>query len=311
MNHTQRIALAYTALKGTSIGDAFGESFFGERNMILEHLDKKEIPTTSWDFTDDTIMAIAVFEQLEKNQTIIQDELVEAFSKNHQLDLYRGYGTTVRTILRDIHEGKDWKILAPAVFEGMGSMGNGAAMRVCPIGAYYYDDLEKVKELAILSAKVTHTNIEGITGAIAIAIATAIATQIKINKLEITPLEFITKVITYLPDSDTTSKINKSLSVPYSYTTETIKSILGNGVKIMAVDTVPFSIWCAAHSITHFENALWKAVSVLGDRDTICAMVAGITIMSSHQETIPEDWYTSVEDIKTSIFRSKNKKTSN
>lgn len=90
----ERIALAYTALKGTSIGDAFGESFFGERNMILDHLDRKAIPNTSWDFTDDTIMAIAVFEQLEKNQTIIQDELALAFSRNHQLDLYRGYGAT-------------------------------------------------------------------------------------------------------------------------------------------------------------------------------------------------------------------------
>ncbi len=300
----ERIALAYSALKGTSIGDAFGESFFGERDMVLDHLDRRAIPKTSWDFTDDTIMAIAVFEQLEKNQTIIQDELAQAFSKNHQLDLYRGYGATARTILRDIHEGKDWREVASAVFEGMGSMGNGAAMRVCPIGAYYYDDLQKVKELAILSAKVTHTHIEGVTGAIAVAIATALATQIKLNLITVTPNEFIAKVIEYLPASDTTSKINKSLSIPYSYTTETLKSILGNGVKIMAVDTVPFAIWCAAHNYSHFENALWKAVSVLGDRDTICAIVGGIVMMSSPDITIPTDWKNTVEDVETSIFRT-------
>ena len=304
MNHTERITLAEKSLKGTSIGDAFGESFFGERNVILEYLDRKEIPKTTWDFTDDTIMAIAVFEQLEKNQTIIQDELAQAFSKNHQLDLYRGYGATARAILRDIQEGKDWKVIASAVFEGMGSMGNGAAMRVCPIGAYYYDDLQKVKDLAIVSAEVTHTHIEGITGAIAIAIATALATQIKINQLSLTPNEFISKIVSFLPESDTASKINKSLSVPYSYTAETLKSILGNGTKIMAVDTVPFSIWCAAHNSSHFEEALWKAVSVLGDRDTICAMVGGITIMSSNDDTVPKNWYKAVEDIETSIFRN-------
>lgn len=306
MSHTERVALANKALKGTSIGDAFGESFFGEKRVILEHLERKTIPPTSWDFTDDTIMSLAVFEQLEKNQTIIQDELAQAFSKNHQLDLYRGYGATARTILRDIHEGKDWKTVAAAVFEGMGSMGNGAAMRVCPIGAYYYDDLEKVKELATRSAKVTHTHLEGVTGAIAVAIATAIATEIKIKKQVLTPNEFIKKVMTFLPASDTASKINKSVSVPFSYTAETITSILGNGTKIMAVDTVPFSIWCAAHTLGDFENSLWKAVSVLGDRDTICAIVGGITIMSASEKTIPMEWSTSVEDIDTSIFRTKS-----
>lgn len=305
MNHKDRIALADIALKGTSIGDAFGESFFGDKKFILYHLERKTIPPTSWDFTDDTIMAIAVFEQLEKNQTILQDELAHAFSKNHQLDLHRGYGATARTILRDIHEGKDWNTVASAVFEGMGSMGNGAAMRVSPIGAYFYDDLEKVKEIAILSAKVTHTHLEGITGAIAVAVATAIATQIKMDKLVLTPNEFITKIIRLLPDSDTASKINKSLSVPFGYTSETITSILGNGTKIMAVDTVPFSIWCAAHTLVDYEKSLWKAVSVLGDRDTICAIVGGITMMSAPEKTIPKKWYTSVEDIHTSIFRTK------
>jgi ADP-ribosylglycohydrolase len=36
-------------------------------------------------------------------------------------------------------------------------------MRVSPIGAYYFDDLKQVKELAIKSAEITHSNIEGIT----------------------------------------------------------------------------------------------------------------------------------------------------
>ena len=165
--------------------------------------------------------------------------------------------------------------------------------------------MDKVKELATQSAIISHTHIEAITGAIAVAIASALATQIASDKNHPNPNEFIKKIIRYLPDSDTTSKIKKSLQIPYNYHIETIKSILGNGTKIIAQDTVPFAIWCAAHNLHNFEEALWKAVSVLGDRDTICAIVGGITIMSSDESYIPQNWLNSVEDFETSVFRTK------
>jgi len=305
MNKNQRIELAKKSLKGLSIGDAFGESFFGKQDEMLQYIQTRKMPETTWEFTDDTVMAIAVFEQLEKNSTIIQDELAKAFVENHDKDINRGYGATARRILREIGEGGDWKTISKGVFEGMGSMGNGAAMRVSPIGAYYFDDLEKVKTLATQSAEITHANIEGITGAIAVAVATTIATRIKINQQNIHPQQFIERVVNELPDSDTKSKIKKSLSIPYNYHIETVKSILGNGSKIMAQDTVPFCIWCAAHNLNDFEAALWKAVSILGDRDTICAIVGGIAIMST--EKIPDTWVDAIEDFEKSQFRSRQK----
>lgn len=56
----------------------------------------------------------------------------------------------------------------------MGSMGNGAAMRVAPIGAYFADDLDKVLSHARASAEVTHGHREGIAGAMATAVASAL-----------------------------------------------------------------------------------------------------------------------------------------
>lgn len=302
MTHKQRITLAQKSLKGTSIGDAFGESFFGERNQILQHIAARTIPETTWEFTDDTVMAIAVFKQLEKHGTIVQDDLVRQFSRNHDLDPNRGYGATVRRVLREVQEGGDWRVVAGNVFDGMGSMGNGAAMRVCPIGAYFFDDLAKVKELAVKSAEVTHSNIEAIAGAMAVAVGTAIATKMKLDDVSISPKAFITQIISELPDTDTKAKINKSLSIPSHYHIETVKTILGNGSRMLAQDTVPFVIWCAAHHLYDFEEAIWKAVSVLGDRDTICAMVGGIVAMCSGEDKIPMDWRGLVEDVEGSAF---------
>jgi ADP-ribosylglycohydrolase len=183
-------------------------------------------------------------------------------------------------------------------------MGNGAAMRVCPIGAYHFDHFQTVKELAWQSAEVTHSNIEAITGAIAIAIGTALTTQMKLEKRFLQPLEFINQILEELPSSDTKSKISKSKSLAYDAHIETVRKVLGNGINMTAQDTVPFAIWCAAYNLENFEEALWKAISILGDRDTICAMVGGIVIMSSKTEKIPNHWMTAVEKIETSIFRT-------
>ena len=302
MTTDQRIELAKKSIKGVSIGDAFGESFFGETDKILNHIRERTIPKTSWEFTDDTVMAIAVYDQLRMHNDIHQNQLAENFALNHDKDPNRGYGATARRILRAIGEGGHWQEISQRVFEGMGSMGNGASMRVSPIGAFFFDDLKKVKELAIKSAEITHSNMEAITGAIAVAVGTAIATQIKLKNEEIAPTEFINRIVETLPDTDTKSKIRKSTTIPYSYHIETIKSIMGNGSKIMAQDTVPFSIWCSAHNLFNFEEAIWKAVSILGDRDTICAIVGGITIMSTADNKIPKEWMESVEKYETSEF---------
>lgn len=302
MTVDQRLKFANKSLRGISIGDAFGESFFGETDKMLNHIRERSIPKTSWEFTDDTVMAIAVYDQLRRNNGINQNDLADQFAINHAKDTNRGYGATARRVLREIGEGGNWEEISRSVFEGMGSMGNGASMRVSPIGAYYFDDLIRVKELAIKSAEITHSNIEGITGAIAVAIGTAIATGVKLRKEKITPYEFINRIVEELPDTDTKAKIKKSTTIPYSYNIETVKSILGNGSKIMVQDTVPFSIWCSANNLTNFEEAIWKAVSILGDRDTICAIVGGITIMSTDENRVPKEWLESVEDFETSKF---------
>jgi len=305
MTINQRIELAYNSLKGISIGDAFGESFFGDSEIMLGHIRERSMPQTTWEFTDDTVMAIAVYDQLRINNDINQNQLAKRFVVNHEMDLNRGYGATARRVLREIREGGNWKEISQGVFEGMGSMGNGASMRVSPIGAFNFDDLKRTKELAIKSAEITHSNIEAVTGAIAVALATAIATEVNIKNENISANDFINRIVKELPDSDTKSKINKSTTIPYTYNIETVKSILGNGSKVMAQDTVPFSIWCAANNLMNFEEAIWKAVSVLGDRDTICAIVGGITIMSTAEDRIPRHWVESVEDFETSEFIEK------
>lgn len=68
-----KFLLASKSLTGISVGDAFGESFFGEENLMKSYIQQRIFPESSLDFTDDTVMAIAVFKSLEKFGKINQD----------------------------------------------------------------------------------------------------------------------------------------------------------------------------------------------------------------------------------------------
>lgn len=304
--NTHRLQLTQKSLLGNSIGDAFGESFFGPEDAVYNAIHFREIPQTTWEFTDDTVMAIAIYTSLETFGEINQDFIAKAFARNYHLDSNRGYGPAMHRTMRAIEAGENWKEVSKAAFSGMGSMGNGGAMRAGLIGAYFYDDLNKVTTQAFLSSEITHANEEGCVGAMAVAIATAINTQLQIDNETLEPNEFIKKVVAQLPDCDTTSKIKKSITVLPNYDIRTVVSILGNGVKMIAQDTVPISIWIAAHHQTDFQEAIWRAVSALGDRDTICAIVGAITIMNTKDENIPVDWKNKVENWRNSEFYQKN-----
>ncbi len=62
----------------------------------------------------------------------------------------------------------------------------------------------------------------------------------------------------------------------------------GSGYEVSAQDTVPFCIWCAAHHLDDFEEALRRTVRGLGDCGTTCAIVGGIDALSA--AAIPLLW---------------------
>lgn len=298
--------LARLSLHGLSIGDAFGESFFGERALVLQHITEQTIPDSSWEFTDDTVMGAVLCQHLLKQGgNMDANQLAMEWAAAHALDPQRGYGATARRLLRDIEAGADWRQSATAVFDGMGSMGNGAAMRVGPLGAYHWDDLKRVQELAAQSAVITHAHAEGTAGAIAVAIAAAYSVQIGQGTLTCSPNEYLEQVARWLPDTDTRSKVLKGKTLSAKTHPETLAAVLGNGICMTAQDTVPVALWCAAHYAYDFEQALWRAVGVLGDRDTIGAIVGSLVVLSAPTVTIPNAWQTKVEQVEESAFWQK------
>lgn len=253
-----------------------------------------------WHFTDDTVMAIGIYSILEKYGKIDQDELARVFAENYERDWHRRYGGTAHSVLRSIGEGQNWREVASSAFDGMGSMGNGGAMRAAPVGAYFADDLDKVLYYARASAEVTHAHMEGIVGAMAVAAASALLLNKKLGNYSGEGITFLRDVADRLPESDTRSKILSAVSVKKESSIDFVISVLGNGSRMTAQDTVPFCLWCAAYYHTSAEEALWTAVSALGDRDTICAIVGGM--VSLFADELPQQWLSRMEHPESSVF---------
>src|SRR6185369_12295288 len=232
---------------------------------------------------------------------IDQDALAKSFALRY--DSGRGYGPAMHRLLADIKSGEAWSECAQRLFEGQGSFGNGAAMRVGPVGAFFADDVPRVIKEASRSAVITHAHDEAIAGAIAVAVATARATQLRETNGKPNRVEFLDFVFSHLPDSEVRSKIRQARDMSDTASVAFAVSVLGNGVGVSAQDTVPFALWCAARHLNDYEEALWLTVSGLGDRDTTCAIVGGIVASHTGTAGIPPEWLKSRERLPEWPFK--------
>ncbi|HEY3446656.1 MAG TPA: ADP-ribosylglycohydrolase family protein [Myxococcales bacterium] len=279
------LSRAVRSLQGLALGDAFGQRFF--RPDALPRIEGRSLPEAPWRWTDDTEMALSVVEELGAKGTIDPDSLARRFADRY--DSTRGYGGGAHQWMGLVRGGMAWKLAASMLFEGQGSYGNGGAMRVAPLGAYFGGDPKRAAEEAQRSAMVTHSHPEGQAGAIAIAVAASL--------VSIRPhppgKDLLLQVLPYVPAGPTREGIQAALAIDPE-DTQGAAANLGTGALVSSQDTVPFALFCAAHHLTDFRQAMWETVSGLGDRDTTCAMVGGIVAMTSEP---PTEWLKSREPL--------------
>lgn len=276
VNSSIRIEQAILSLEGLSLGDSFGQSFFIEQDKAIQQISFRQLPVEPWFYTDDTVMAISIVETLNKFRYINQDYLAQIFAQKYLEEPNRGYGSTAGKILREISQGVHWQTAASNAFSGMGSMGNGGAMRASPIGAYFFDDYQRVMKEAKASCKVTHSHPDAQAGTIAVAITAAYCTRKGLKRFSTNAKSLLETVIEMTPESKTQSRIKRAIDIPFDSRLEFVISCLGNGINLCSYDTVPIALWFVAGNHSNFSDAVWNSVAALGDRDTIYAIVGSL-----------------------------------
>ncbi len=86
----------------------------------------------------------------------------------------RGYGQGTQSVIERLRAGVPWHDAASSQ-SGRSSFGNGAAVRMAPVGIVFYDDMEELRFMAEELAVITHAHALGCEGAVLHATAVAVA----------------------------------------------------------------------------------------------------------------------------------------
>lgn len=290
-----RLTHALDSLRGLALGDAFGETWFLRPAADIERqLEERMLAPAPWPWTDDTAMALSLYQQLADLGAIDQDGLARRFADAYDADPYRNYGPSMHGVLRAIHDGEPWRDVTKRQFDGQGSWGNGAAMRVAPLGAYFADDPALAVAQARLSAEVTHAHPEADAGAVAVAAAAALAVR------GVAADELLLGVLDMTPPSEVAERLRLVAGRSFTLDPRWIAGEVGSGSRISAPDTVPYALWCAARHLHDLPEALWATASAGGDIDTTCAIVGGIVAARTGLDAVPPAWLAACEPLPVS-----------
>ncbi|MFG1675866.1 ADP-ribosylglycohydrolase family protein [Micromonospora sp. NPDC049282] len=291
-----RLTLARDALAGLSVGDALGSRFFVPGGTVAPWPDA--LPPGPWPWSDDTEMACSVLGVLAAHGRMEPDALALAFATHY--DPTRRYGAGAVELLELIRAGTPWPVAAASAFDGQGSCGNGAAMRVAPLGAWHADSTRRAADQARASAEVTHAHPEGVAGAVAVAVAASLAARARLDGDRPEPARLLGAVAGALDPAGEVHRGVRRAAALLGHPAGEVAEAVGNGSRVTAQDTVPFTLWVAATLLHDYPAAIRACVEAGGDVDTTAAIVGGIVAAHTGVGTpggVPEGWLTAREPL--------------
>jgi ADP-ribosylglycohydrolase len=228
------------------------------------------IPTKSYEFelfsslntyTDDTVLTVAIAD------AILSGASYSSKLREYGLDYPNaGYGGNfIQWIMGEIQGPYN-------------SFGNGAAMRVSPVG-FAYSSREKVLEEAKKTAEVSHNHPEGIKGAQATALAVFLAHQ-------------------QASMNDIKEDIEDTFDYDLNRTLDEIRP--DYNFEISCQKSVPESIIAFLES-TDYEDAIRKSISLGGDSDTMACITGAIA--QAYYKTIPKQVVETVYSMIPEAFK--------
>ncbi|MBS3819412.1 ADP-ribosylglycohydrolase family protein [bacterium] len=220
------------------------------------------------------------------------------------MGLHRGTGGNFRRTVKSLAGGADWNQAASV------TAGNGAAMRIAPLGLFFREDRDGLAQAVVNLSRVTHGDIRGISAASAVAYVTAKGVNWR-NEASSLADEEITGFLEKVEDlsshklnreenkhdfSEAIKELLLSLKAPQN---EVLKNIEKAANRSSFFPGGPTSGYALASVVTSlymfftsqdFENTLIDTVMLGGDTDTTGAMVGGMCGAVYGLTSIPQRW---------------------
>jgi poly(ADP-ribose) glycohydrolase ARH3 len=277
---------------GSALGDAIGELAF--RGLGEAELRSQIAQRDALTYTDDTAMAIGLAESIAQVGRLDQKHLGDTFGANFRREPWRGYASGPPTVFSLVEKrGMSYSEAAGSLFGGQGSFGNGAAMRIAPVGVFYHDAPDLYKQ-ARVSASVTHAHPIGVDGAA--VLAWAVAQAVNLDRQEPFPFESFSQG---LIDFARTPEIRDKMALVRTLIAKDVPPSdaarrLGRSVAVH--ESMPFAVYAFLRHPQSFEECLFCAILNGGDRDTLGAMACAVSGAYLGVEAIPPAWREKIEN---------------
>lgn len=288
-------------LVGCAIGDALGNPFemAPAADKELQEWDGMfKAGGTFWkgqpgQYTDDTLMTIALSVSLIEKQDFDPEDVAQKYLDWYNSGNTRGIGPTTAGAMMHLKIGASWQESgATHQHDGRPTGGNGTAMRVSPIGLVYRNNLEKLLQVAMQDATITHNSLEPKMGSVAVALATAL-----LANGTATPQTVSYQVTDVLVDSEVKNKIlqaQKWLEQGTDLESITMEALAEIGSGGYVPETVGAAFFCLG-ATSNFQDAVVLAIKAGGDTDTTAAIVGAMAGTYYGLEGIPKEYKEKVE----------------
>ncbi|MEJ5256124.1 MAG: ADP-ribosylglycohydrolase family protein [Acidimicrobiales bacterium] len=293
------------ALIGGAVGDALGRPAEGRSRERVRELygELRDFqPWRGWQegpvgtITDDTQLTVCVADWLLASGGGEPDPAALAEAIVAWLPEGRGKGQTCTEAALRLQEAIPWQ------WAGLASAGNGAAMRVAPVGLAYRGDLDRLRRVAALSAVVTHAHPMAVASAVAQAWLVARLVLTAPGTLEVSGLlRDLAGVLADVVDPGEPERKPDADDRPVRLVDRLVEvgDHLGdppeeafdhfyNGAFVL--ESLPAALWCFLRTPEDPEEVIVTAVNGGRDADTVAAMAGTLVGAYLGDEALPARW---------------------
>ncbi|XP_054714431.1 ADP-ribosylhydrolase ARH3-like [Uloborus diversus] len=304
---------------GALLGDCLGATFEGDarvsKRVLCKYFDNllSGESNKKFSYTDDTAMTLCIAASLIEMKKVDVADIAMRFTNEFFEQPNRGYGHHVMDIFKALKETEFCDVFQPAKlqFDGSGSYGNGAPMRIAPLALFAHDAddnyvIKSAKDISLI----THAHQHGYNGGILQCLAVHAALRLDATQ-HLDPVSFIDSLLKKMEALETKTDGKLSDMTPYCESLNKIKEIyllkqedissevvaeyLGNSIAAhRSVPTAIYSFLRGLKPLADFEcsnpfiRTLYFAISVGGDTDTIATMAGSIAGAYYGADVIPE-----------------------
>jgi len=269
---------APATLTGLAVGNALGMPFEGchYRDTILESWDgesflageHRNLKSGQWAAA--TMMAKALAASLLAHRTYAPSDAAKRYLTWYQLGEpdHRGMGKNTAKALSRLDHGLPWTQSGQ-----QDSLGNGAAVRIAPMGLLFQENIQAAAEMSHLDAQITHKHPEAVYGSVAMSVAVCALAQGRAQ-----PLNVINKILGFIPEG---AQLAKNLRAAQTMILDDVSSgdkkqlLLKSGSTSKVTDTVPNALLAFA-ATESYREAVETAIRAGGDTDTVAAMTGAL-----------------------------------